>query len=123
MVYLDLGHPWKTNPADASATLASLGFTDIQVFQRRDHLSRPRPHNQSQLAAARRRAMLAHRLVVGPIHGLARTFLRGRVPLALRRLVFAFERRVPFGTNNIMSLFNEEGLLLASKPDAQLPTT
>lgn len=122
MVYLDLGHPWKTNPADATATLASLGFEDIQVFQRRDHLSRPRAHNQAQLVSQRRRALLAHRLLVAPIHALFRMGFRRGVPLPLRRLVFAFERRVPFGTNNIMSLYNEEGLLLATKPGANLST-
>jgi SAM-dependent methyltransferase len=49
VVYLDAGHPWKTNPVDLVATLLEAGFESPRLYQREQHLSRVANGGERQL--------------------------------------------------------------------------
>ena len=115
LVYFDLGHPWKTNPSDIAATLTRAGFTDVEIYQRRDHLSRPAHISKPQLDAQQKSATSLHGLLVKPMHAIARA-LGTSAPHLLLRIIYAIEHRIPFGTNRAMSALNEEACFLARKP-------
>jgi SAM-dependent methyltransferase len=115
-VYLDFGHPWKTNPADISATLLRAGFEDIDIFQRRDHLCRPTEASRAELKRKRKFAVFLNTAIFGPIHFVAKTLFPGGAPLRLRSLIFAIERRLPFGANRSSNAFTEEALFVCRRP-------
>jgi SAM-dependent methyltransferase len=116
LVYFDLGHPWKTNPSDIAATLTRAGFDDIRIFQRRDHLCRPTPASAADLGSKRASAMSLNSALLRPLRSAARLVFAGSVPLRVRSLLFALERRLSFGTNRSMNAFCEEALFLCRKP-------
>ncbi len=114
LVYFDSGHPWKTNPGDLSVTLKRAGFTDVRIFQRENHLSRPAKLTPVQYRLRRGWLVLLNRVFLGLPRRMAMLVFPRSVPARLPVLFFAVERRLPFGTNYIMNLFSEEALFLAS---------
>jgi SAM-dependent methyltransferase len=116
LVYFDLGHPWKTNPSDIVATLTRAGFDDIEIFQRRDHLCRPTAAPSDALRSKRASAISLNTSLLGPLHAIAKRLFPRGLPLRLRSLLFAIERRLHFGTNRVMNAFCEEALFVGRKP-------
>ena len=114
LVFFDLGHPWKTNPSDIAATLARAGYSQIEVFQRREHLCRATVGPEA--AIRQRRAI--YRLLHAAFLDIPRTILKVLVPsgnaIPIGRLYFAVERRLPFGTNRFMNGLSEEALFRAT---------
>jgi SAM-dependent methyltransferase len=113
MVYIDAGHPWKTNPGDLKRTLSKVGFGEITFYQRGSHLSRFRAMDQAQLARGHKRARLLQAVIFGPAHAVARTLFPRQAPAGLLKLLYAAERRVPFGPNTLKNAYTEEVLLKA----------
>jgi SAM-dependent methyltransferase len=117
-VYFDLGHPWKTNPADIAATLTRAGFGDVHIYQRAGHLGRPMPATAAELAQRRRIYILFFRIFLTPLRWAVR-LLTPLAPQQTPRMLFALERRLPFGVNNTMNLLSEEACFVATvKPAA-----
>jgi SAM-dependent methyltransferase len=116
LIYFDPGHPWKTNPSDIVATLTRAGLNDIEIFQRRDHLCRPTSATSEQLHPKRKRAVSLNNAFLASSHSIAKLLFPRDVPLRLRSLIFAVERRLPFGTNRAMNALCEECLFICRKP-------
>ena len=116
LVYIELGHPWKTNPSDIFATLTRAGFEDVRIFQRRDHLCRPTRASRAELERKRKSLIFLNSAMIAPVHFMAKVLFPGGVPLRLRKLIFAVERRLPFGTNRSANALSEEALFLCRKP-------
>jgi SAM-dependent methyltransferase len=116
LVYIELGHPWKTNPSDIFATLMRAGFEDVRIFQRRDHLCRPTRASRAELERKRKSVIFLNSAMIAPVHFVAKMLFPGGVPLRLRKLIFAVERRLPFGTNRSANALSEEALFLCRKP-------
>jgi SAM-dependent methyltransferase len=112
-VFFDLGHPWKTNPADLAATLARAGFSGVRIYQRAGHLGRPMAVTANELARLRRTARVLHTLLLSPLRWAAR-LLTPLAPNHIPRLLFALERRIPFGVNNTMNRLSEEACFVAA---------
>ena len=112
-VFFDLGHPWKTNPADIAATLARAGFSGVRVYQRAGHAGRPMAATADELAHRRRTAILLYRVFLAPLRRVAR-WLTPLAPGQIPRLLFALERRLPFGVNNTMNRLSEEACFVAA---------
>jgi SAM-dependent methyltransferase len=113
LVYFDAGHPWKTNPGDLAATVKRAGFTDVRIFQRENHRSRPLQLTPRQFRRRRGFMVCLNRLFVSPVRRVTMSLFPRKVPRQLPKLFFAVERRLPFGTNYIVNLFSEEALFLA----------
>lgn len=115
LVYLDPGHPWKTTVDDVYGTLSKIGFSSIEIFQRRDHLSRPFAGTVQEFQLARRKKLRFYGLTLGPFRSLLRVLFPERVPFFILRLVFALERRSGIGPNAIKNEFTEEALFRARR--------
>jgi SAM-dependent methyltransferase len=121
-VFFDLGHPWKTNPADIAATLTRSGFADVHIYQREGHRGRPMPATAAELTAMRQTARTLHALLLAPLR-LAAKALYPLAPHRVPRLLFALERRLPFGVNNTMNRLSEEACFVAAvNAHFRLPT-
>jgi SAM-dependent methyltransferase len=112
-VLFDLGHPWKTNPADIAATLGRAGFGEVRVYQRAGHLGRPMVATAEELDRRRGTALLLYRVLLAPLRWAAR-LLTPLAPRKVPRLLFALERRLPFGVNNTMNRLSEEACFVAA---------
>ena len=116
LVFFDLGHPWKTNPADIVATLGRAGFAGVKVYQRVGHKGRPMAATETELHGKRRTARLLYGLLLAPVRWVA----KGMWALGMKqspRWLFALERRLPFGVNNTMNLLSEEACFVATVKD------
>ena len=116
VVYLDTGHPWKTELGDLQQTLETAGFARVTVYERRNHLGRYLPVAREEFDSRRSRDLRMHRMLIAPMQWLVKAAFPRRVPPLVLRSLFAIERRVPFGTNNLQNLYSEEGLFVCSKP-------
>jgi SAM-dependent methyltransferase len=112
-VFFDLGHPWKTNPADIAATLTRAGFAEVRVYQCAGHLGRPMAATADELARRRGTALLLYRIFLAPLRWAAR-LLTPLAPQTVPRRLFALERRLPFGVNNTMNRLSEEACFVAA---------
>ena len=112
-VYFDAGHPWKTNPDDLMGTLVRSGFTDVRIYQREGHCSRPLQMTAERYRRRRQLLVWLNRLLIGSTRYVMMFLFRRWMPKFLPSLFFAVERRLPFGTNYIANLFSEEALFLA----------
>jgi SAM-dependent methyltransferase len=113
VVFFDLGHPWKTNPADLAATLECAGFVGVRVYQRAGHKGRPMAASEAELHRRRRTARLLYGVLLAPVRWVAKGLWAlglGQSP----RWLFALERRLPFGVNNTMNLLSEEACFVAT---------
>jgi hypothetical protein len=119
-VFFDLGHPWKTNPADIAATLTRAGYANVRVYQRAGHLGRPIAATAEELAQHRRAARMLYTLLLAPLRWAAR-LLTPLAPRQTPRLLFALERRLPFGVNNTMNRLSEEACFVATVNTGSAP--
>ena len=114
LVYLDTGHPWKTNPSDLRQTFQAAGFRNVELYQRAEHLPRWFAGSEKQLQSRRDLDLKLHAL----FFGMPRTVIKAlfsRPPVILVRLLLAAERRVWFGANKVKNLYTEEVCVIAHK--------
>jgi len=100
MNWLDLRHPWKTHEADLAATLRRAGLVDVQVYRRRNHANNAKSGIQLSLTECRERehrARRAYAFTLKPLVDALKMLFGQNPPRRLVRLVFAVERRLPFG--------------------------
>jgi hypothetical protein len=110
---VDLGHPWKTTPADLRQTLLAAGFGRVRCVQRAGALNAAIAGEEVELAALTSRGMLIYRLIFGPLIWVAETLFGRNPPRWLVRLIYALERRVWFGGNNLKNIVAPEILAIA----------
>jgi SAM-dependent methyltransferase len=119
LVYLDAGHPWKTNPADLNATLQEVGFEQPHLYQRLEHLSRPLALGETSFKAAFFVGMTLHTFFFGLPRALAKRLFPQDPPAIISRCLLGTERRIWFGTNLLKNKFSQEVLVLARKRTIQ----
>jgi SAM-dependent methyltransferase len=114
-VFLDPGHPWKTNPADLNRTFAAAGFSEVSIFQRARQLSRSIAGGRLRFELGKNTGLVLNAL----FFGTTRAFIKLAVPrsalIQTNRILLAIERRVWFGTNNLKNRYTEEVLVRADK--------
>ncbi len=113
IVYLDPGHPWKTTAEDLCGTLSRAGFSSMEIFQRRDHLSRPFAGSPEEFRRQRDARLRLYGWTFAPVRAVLRALFPGSVPFPILRLLFAAERRSGVGSNTIKNEFTEEALFRA----------
>lgn len=115
VVYLDAGHPWKTNPDDLNATLQEVGFEPPQFYQREEHLSRCIKGNEKQLKTGLAIGKMLHLFAFRLPRSLMKLLFPQTPPNLLSKCMLAAERRVWFGTNRLKNTYTPEILILAQK--------
>jgi len=115
MVYLDAGHPWKTNPADLVATMQESGFEPPQLYQRQEHLSRSIPHGERGFRARLAVGRALHTVLFAWPRSMTRLLFPKNPPRIIRVCLMSAERRLWFGTNKLKNNFTQEVLVLARK--------
>ncbi|WP_263367583.1 class I SAM-dependent methyltransferase [Edaphobacter bradus] len=114
-VYLDAGHPWKTNPADMSATLQEVGFEPPVFYQREQHLSREAAYGEARFNAGLAIGKILHTIFFGLPRSFAKVAFPKRAPNVISKVLLAAERRIWFGTNRLKNKYTQEVLVLARK--------
>jgi hypothetical protein len=94
IVYLDAGHPWKTNPADIAVTLQETGFEWPQLYQRQQHLSRPAALGEGRFKAELAFGKALHALLFGWPRCLSKALLPEKPQRIFSTDLLAAERRV-----------------------------
>jgi SAM-dependent methyltransferase len=115
IVYLDAGHPWKTNPADLVATLMEAGFEHPQLYQREKHLSRVANGGEQQLRRGLAIGKVLHTLTFRLSREVLKVVFPKNPPRAVSRILLAAELRLWFGTNRLKNTFMQEVLVRARK--------
>ncbi|MEO6805805.1 MAG: class I SAM-dependent methyltransferase [Edaphobacter sp.] len=115
VVYLDAGHPWKTNPADLEMTLQEAGFERPQIYQREMHLSRYASFGARRFKAELALGRVLHAVCFGWLRSIAKVLFSKNAPGGFCRALLAMERRVWFGSNNLKNRYTYEVLVLARK--------
>lgn len=115
MVYMDAGHPWKTNPADLAATMQETGFDQPMLFQRRDHLSRTLPFGQKRLKVALVFAKAVHAVIFAWPRFVIKILFPEKPPKVVGKIILGAERRSWFGSNKLKNNFTQEVTILARK--------
>ena len=117
MEYLNVGHPWKTNPADLNRTLRTTGFSEVKIYQRAQHLSRYFAGTRQRFERTKKFGLALNILLfLGPRSLLKLLIPRDVAADKLCRYANAIERRVWFGTTMLNNTFAEEALIHATKP-------
>jgi SAM-dependent methyltransferase len=114
-VYLNGGHPWKTNPSDLDATFKATGFRKVELFQRGEHLSRYFAGSEEQFHAKKNRGVRLNLLIFGSTRRLLKFLFPKEPPVLLVRILLAAERRSWFGVNPLNSVFSQEACVVAYK--------
>jgi 2-polyprenyl-3-methyl-5-hydroxy-6-metoxy-1,4-benzoquinol methylase len=114
-VYLDAGHPWKTNPTDLNATFQEVGFEPPLLFQRQLHLSRYASFGEKRFKAQLALGRVLHAFFFGWPRSIAKVLLSKNPPRLFSRVLLGLERRVWFGSNNLKNRYTQEVLVLARK--------
>jgi SAM-dependent methyltransferase len=112
-VFFDLGHPWKTNPADLRATLERAGFDEVTIYQRTGHRCRPRAATDAEIARARARRMALYAVLLAPLRRVAKALCALGGCAWVPRAFYALDRRLSFGVNRTMNEWSEEACFLA----------
>lgn len=115
LVYLDAGHPWKTNPADLNATLQEAGFEPPRLYQRREHLSRVVAGSKRRFKAQLFVGRTLHTFFFALPRWFAKTIFPNNPPGIVTRSLQGAERRMWFGTNQLKNRYTQEVLVLAYK--------
>jgi SAM-dependent methyltransferase len=115
IVYLDTGHPWKTNPADLDATLQEAGFERPQLYQREEHLSRIAACGEKRLKTELVFGKALHTVFFGLPRSFAKIVFSKNPPRFFSRGLLAAERRIWFGSNRLKNRYTQEVLVLARK--------
>jgi len=116
VVYLDAGHPWKTNPEDIQRSLVAAGFGRVELYQRAEHLSRPVAATEEQFHARKQFGLKLHWIFFGIARSVLRRLFR-EPPVILVRLLLAAERRAWFGANNLKNRYTQEVCVVARKQE------
>jgi 2-polyprenyl-3-methyl-5-hydroxy-6-metoxy-1,4-benzoquinol methylase len=112
--WIDLGHPWKTNPSNLNYVLTTAGYTNIQLFQRAHHPSRFVPGDRAQLKRLKMVALLLDSMVLGVPRAVFRLW---KDPShQARKLFYAVESRLWFGRGRLKNLLSPEILCRAERP-------
>lgn len=115
VVYLDAGHPWKTNPTDLDETLRRAGFERPLLYQRQQHLSRYAGFGERRFKAEMAVGKVLHGCFFGGPRSLAKVLLSEKLQKIFGRGLLAAERRMWFGTNQLKNRYTQEVLVLARK--------
>lgn len=115
VVYLDAGHPWKTNAVDLNATLLEAGFDQPKLYQRREHLSRAVAGGKKRLKARLLIDKALHTFFFALPRWFAKVLFPNNPPGVISRVLLGIERRTWFGTNNLKNRYTQEVLVLANK--------
>jgi SAM-dependent methyltransferase len=115
VVYLDAGHPWKTNPADLVATMQETGFQHPFLYQRQRHLSRAIPFGEVGFRAKLAIGRTLHAVFFACPRSLMKIIFRRSAPRIINRCLLGAERRVWFGSNLLKNIFTQEIVVLAYK--------
>jgi ubiquinone/menaquinone biosynthesis C-methylase UbiE len=115
VVYLDAGHPWKTNPADLTATLQEAGFESPVLYQREEHLSRVAKGGEQRLRRGMAIGKVLHTLTFRLSREILKIVFPKNPPRTISRVLLAAELRLWFGTNRLKNTFMQEVLVLARK--------
>jgi SAM-dependent methyltransferase len=116
MVFLDAGHPWKTNPADLNQALTSVGFESIALYQRVSKITRQVAGGRQKLDSSRKIGLFLHAMCFGLPHAFGRLLPEGKIQILYTRVLLRLERVVWFGTNSLKNRYTEETLFQARKP-------
>jgi len=119
-VYVDAGHPWKTNPADLSATLQETGFEAPSLYQREQHLSRMAACGERRFRAEMAVGKALHSVFFAMPRSLTK-LLAGKPASVVSKYLLAIERRTWFGTNRLKNRYTPEVLFLTAKKSASPP--
>jgi 2-polyprenyl-3-methyl-5-hydroxy-6-metoxy-1,4-benzoquinol methylase len=115
IVYLDAGHPWKTNPVDLVATLGEAGFEPPLLYQREEHLSRVANGGEQQLRRGLAIGKVLHTMTFRLSREILKIVFPRNPPILVSRILLAAELRLWFGTNRLKNTFMQEVLVLAKK--------
>jgi SAM-dependent methyltransferase len=115
VVYLNGGHPWKTNPSDLDATFKAAGFRKVELFQRAEHLSRYFAGSEEQFQEKKDRGVRLNSLIFGNARRVLKFLFPREPPVLLVRVLLAAERRTWFGVNPLTSVFSPEACVVAYK--------
>jgi SAM-dependent methyltransferase len=115
VVYLDAGHPWKTNPTDLVATMKETGFERPFLYQRQQHLSRAIPFGERRFKAKLVIGKMLHTVFFAWPRSLMKVIFSKNPPRILNVCLLGAERRVWFGSNLLKNIFTQEILVLAYK--------
>jgi SAM-dependent methyltransferase len=118
VVYLDAGHPWKTNPTDLDLTFQEVGFERPLLYQRQLHLSRFASFGERRFKAQLAFGRALHTLFFGLPRSIAKVLFSTNPPRIFCRVLLGLERRVWFGSNNLKNRYTQEVLVLARKNSA-----
>lgn len=109
---IDLGHPWKTTPADVRDTLLSAGFRQVRCVQRQGALNSAVAGEEEELAALEARGTALYRVFFGSLNWMAKKLFGGRPPRGAVKFIYALERRAWFGGNNLKNTVAPEILVV-----------
>jgi SAM-dependent methyltransferase len=118
VVYLDAGHPWKTNPADLEMTFQEVGFERPLIYQRAMHLSRYASFGPTRFKAELALGSALHAVCFGWPRSIAKMLFSKNPPRFFARVLLGMERRMWFGSNNLKNRYTHEVLVLARKSSA-----
>ncbi len=110
----DLGHAWKTTPSDVRGTLLSAGFGSVRLVQRQGMLNAATAGEETELVRFEARGAALYNIVFGALRRAIGMVFGHRPPSWVVSLVYALERRVWFGGNNLKNTVAPEVLVRAS---------
>ena len=114
-------HTWKTNAGDLRATLEAAGLRNVQVYQRRDRVSRGLPpggRGEPEARWRRRRAALQplNRATFGALRAALKAAGGDRLlPRGALRALYSLERRVPFGEPALTDALDPDAVVVARR--------
>jgi hypothetical protein len=93
-----------------------VGFCNIKIYQRRNNPTYNLKFDYSLLTERAQARGAVHRATFGTVQYLT-TLLFGRMPPEIvTRVLQALERRLPWGTNSLISSYSPEVLISAQRP-------
>jgi hypothetical protein len=110
---IDIGHPWKTTPADLKETLLCAGFSQVRLLQREQHLTVVLPVDEAGLTGFRRRRDRFHRYLLRPLQVAMSAMFPAGAPFQVMRFFYALERRLWFGGNRFKNAEAPEVMVIA----------
>lgn len=114
-VFLDAGHPWKTNPGNLNATLQAAGFSKVLLYKRAAHLTRELNSGDRTLPILQGLSVATHHVLFGLPRSVLKLLFPNRVPEKVVKGLLAIERRTPFGANSVKNRYTHETLIYATK--------
>ena len=113
--YFDPGHPWKTNAADLKGTFLNNGFQAVTIYQRAQHFCRYISGSKKIYDYKLKRAKYLNKIFFSPAHSLVKLIFPGDSPYLVRKLLFAIESRIWFGSNILKNNFSPDVVVIADR--------